>query len=102
MLPIRYTTELVVGSPGLTIPLVAYLRSNALRIELWQRPPNNEALTWKAALMARWAELNATTYEAPQFPLNEAMCAAYLASHRGFLGPYYGDGAERAPAAVTR
>ena len=56
----------------------------------------------KAALMARWAELNATTYEAPQFPLNEAMCAAYLASHRGFLGPYYGDGAERAPAAVTR
>jgi hypothetical protein len=48
------------------------------------------------------AELNATTYEAPRFPLNEAMCVAYLASHRGFLGPYYEEGAGHAPAAVAR
>jgi hypothetical protein len=56
----------------------------------------------KVVLMARWAELNATTYEAPRFPLNEAMCVAYLASHRGFLGPYYEEGAGHAPAAVAR
>ena len=41
--------------------------------------------------MARYAVLNATTYEAPQFPLNQAMCDKYLATHRGFLGPYYDD-----------
>lgn len=63
MLPIRYTTELTVGAPGLTIPLVAYLRSNALRIELWQRPPTSEALTWKAALMARRQEAREKSQE---------------------------------------
>ena len=63
MLPIRYTTELTVGSPGLTIPLLAYLRSNALRIELWQRPPTSEALAWKAALMARRQEAREKSQE---------------------------------------
>ena len=41
--------------------------------------------------MARWAELNATTFQAPQFPLDPELCAAYLESHSGFLGPYYTD-----------
>ena len=42
-----------------------------------------------AQLMARYGQLNATTYEAPQFPLNPQLCEEYLERHQGFLGPYY-------------
>lgn len=45
----------------------------------------------KAMLMARFAELNVTTYQAPKFPLDTAKCESYVASHRGFVGPYYGE-----------
>ena len=43
----------------------------------------------KEQLMARWAQLNGTTFEAAPFPLDTELCAAYLQSHGGFLGPYY-------------
>ena len=50
----------------------------------------------KQQLMARYQQLNGSTFEAPPFPLDQDLCAAYLQSHYGFLGPYYGGGGERA------
>lgn len=32
-----------------------------------------------------------STYQAPKFPLDTAKCESYVASHRGFVGPYYGE-----------
>ena len=48
----------------------------------------------KSQLMARWVQLNATSFQAPPFPLDTGLCAAYLQSHSGFLGPYYSDGTQ--------
>ena len=52
----------------------------------------------KQQLMARYTQLNATTYEVPPFPLNPTLCAAYLQSHQGFLGPYYTDNSSSSSA----
>ena len=41
------------------------------------------------SMTRRFHELAKSRYEAPQYPLNPALCAVYLKEHRGFLGPYY-------------
>ena len=54
----------------------------------------------KQQLMDRYTQLNATTFEAPAFPLSPQLCAAYLQSHQGFLGPYYTSNVAVAAAAA--
>ena len=44
-----------------------------------------------AELKATFLRLNATWFQAPKAPEDTQQCEAFVASHRGFLGPYLTD-----------
>lgn len=45
-----------------------------------------------AEMHKRYKELAQTRYEAKTTPTDAEKCAQYVADHRGFMGPYLGEG----------
>ena len=39
-------------------------------------------------MQALFIERNKTTFQAAKYGTNPQLCAAYIKSHRGFVGPY--------------